>query len=211
MTETSFSERGGERRVLSRLGPVAVSLALFSAVATLLIFADYTPISPTNQVVLMLFGFNAFIILFLIAILVAEARRLVAARRAQAAGARIHIRMVALFSGIAAVPAILIALVGSVTLDRVLNPAFLQDVRGFIYTTGEVARIFREAQCRALLQEANLTASDLDRISPLHGANRALFLEYFGGRARILGFTSAAMIKRDGSVVLFHRRSDRAH
>jgi hypothetical protein len=44
MTETSFSERGGERRVLSRLGPVAVSLALFSAVATLLIFADYTPI-----------------------------------------------------------------------------------------------------------------------------------------------------------------------
>ena len=201
MTETSFSERGGERRVLSRLGPVAVSLALFSAVATLLIFADYTPISPTNQVVLILFGLNAFIILFLIAILVAEARRLVAARRAQAAGARIHIRMVALFSGIAAVPAILIALVGSVTLDRVLNPAFLQDVRGFIYTTGEVARIFREAQCRALLQEANLTASDLDRISPLHGANRALFLEYFGGRARILGFTSAAMIKRDGSVV----------
>lgn len=204
MTEVSTSELIGgpsERRWLSRLGPVAVSLALLSSVATLLIFADYTPISPTSQVVLILFGMNALIILFLVGILIAEARRLIAARRAQAAGARIHIRMVALFSGIAAVPAILIALVGSVTLDRVLNPAFLQDVRGFIYTTGEVARIFREAQCRALLQESKLTASDLDRISPLHLSNRALFLEYFGGRSRILGFTSAAMIKRDGSVV----------
>jgi two-component system nitrogen regulation sensor histidine kinase NtrY len=201
--ESANEETGGkgERRWLARLGLAAVSLALASAVATLLIFADYTPISPTSQVVLILFGANAFIILFLVGILVAELRRLVAARRAQQAGARIHIRMVALFSGIAAAPAILIALVGSVTLDRVLNPAFLQDVRGFIYTTGEVARIFREAQCRALLQEASLTASDLDRIAPLHSSNRGLFLEYFGGRSRILGFTSAAMIKRDGSVI----------
>jgi two-component system, NtrC family, nitrogen regulation sensor histidine kinase NtrY len=205
VTESVASEQTGsskgERRWLARLGLVAVSLALVSAVSTLLIFADYTPISPTSQVVLILFGINALIILFLLGILIAELRRLVAARRAQQAGARIHIRMVALFAGIAAAPAILIALVGSVTLDRVLNPAFLQDVRGFIYTTGEVARIFREAQCRALLQEGSLTASDLDRIAPLHASNRALFLEYFGGRARILGFTSAAMIKRDGSVV----------
>ena len=35
----------------------------------------------------------------------------------------------------------------------------MQDVRGFIYTTGEVARLFREAQCRSLLQEAQLTAA----------------------------------------------------
>ncbi len=204
MIDSVEDEEGGgkgERRWLARLGLAAVSMALASAVSTLLIFADYTPIAPTNQVVLILFGINALIILFLVGILISELRRLVAARRAQQAGARIHFRMVALFSGIAAAPAILIALVGSVTLDRVLNPAFLQDVRGFIYTTGEVARIFREAQCRALLQESALTASDLDRIAPLHGSNRALFLEYFGGRARILGFTSAAMIKRDGAVV----------
>lgn len=190
-----------ERRWLARLGPISVTIALLSALATLLIFADYTPISPTSQVVLALFALNAAISLFLMALLFLEARRLIAARRAQAAGARIHFRMVALFSGIAAFPAILMALVGSVTLDRVLNPAFLQDVRGFIYTTGSVARIFRESQCRALLQEARLTATDLDRASPLFTSNRALFKEYFAGRAQVLGFSSAAMIKRDGTVV----------
>jgi two-component system, NtrC family, nitrogen regulation sensor histidine kinase NtrY len=189
------------RRWLARLGPVSVTLALLSALATLLIFADYTPIPPTSQVVLALFALNAAISLFLMALLFLEARRLVAARRAQAAGARIHFRMVALFSGVAAFPAILMAMVGSVTLDRVLNPAFLQDVRGFIYTTGSVARIFRDSQCRALLQEARLTATDLDRASPLFTTNRALFQEYFAGRAQVLGFSSAALIKRDGSAV----------
>ncbi len=190
-----------ERRWLARLGPISVTLGLICAMATLFIFADYTPIAPTSQVVLLLFALNGAIILFLIGLLIAETRRLVAARRAQAAGARIHIRMVTLFSGIAAFPAILIAIVGSVTLDRVLNPAFFQDVRGFIYTTGEVARVFREAQCRALLQEAKLTASDLDRINPLFDTNRPLFRDYFAGRSKVLGFSSAAMIKRDGEAI----------
>ena len=112
---------GGERRWLARLGPVSVTIALMSALATLLIFADYTPVRPTSQVVLALFALNAAISLFLMGLLFAEARRLIAARRAQAAGARIHFRMVALFSGIAAFPALLMAMVGSVTLDRVLE------------------------------------------------------------------------------------------
>jgi two-component system nitrogen regulation sensor histidine kinase NtrY len=199
--QTDESTPPRERRWLARLGPVSVTMALLSALATLLIFADYTPIPPTSQVVLVLFALNAAISLFLMILLFLEARRLIAARRAQAAGARIHFRMVALFSGVAAFPAILMAMVGSVTLDRVLNPAFLQDVRGFIYTTGSVARIFRESQCRALLQEARLTANDLDRASTLFGTNRALFKEYFAGRAQVLGFSSAAMMKRDGTIV----------
>lgn len=190
-----------ERRWLALLGPISVTLALSSALATLLIFADYTPIRPTSQVVLALFAINAAISLFLIVLLFLEARRLVAARRAQVAGARIHFRMVALFSGVAAFPAILMAMVGSVTLDRVLNPAFMQDVRGFINSTGSVAQIFRESQCRALLQEAKLTATDLDRASPLFTSNRTLFKEYFAGRAQVLGFSAAALMKRDGTVV----------
>ncbi|HEY8579868.1 MAG TPA: HAMP domain-containing protein, partial [Beijerinckiaceae bacterium] len=198
---TEAASAGTDRRWAARLGPISVTLALASAIATVLIFADYTWISPTSQVVLTLFSLNAFLILLLLVLLIVEARRLVQARRAQAAGARIHIRMVALFSGIAAFPAILIAVVGSVTLDRVLNPAFMQDVRGFIYTTSEVARIFRESQCRALLQEARLTAGDLDRVNPLFASNRPLFREYFADRARVLGFSSAAMITRDGKVL----------
>ena len=65
MIDSVEDEEGGgkgERRWLARLGLAAVSMALASAVSTLLIFADYTPIAPTNQVVLILFGINSQIL-----------------------------------------------------------------------------------------------------------------------------------------------------
>ena len=65
-----------------------------------------------------LFALNASISLFLMGLLFAEARRLIAARRAQAAGRAHpfpHRRPVL---GIAAFPALAMAIVGSVTLDR---------------------------------------------------------------------------------------------
>ncbi|MDH7795027.1 MULTISPECIES: PAS domain-containing sensor histidine kinase [unclassified Beijerinckia] len=207
-TEQVIGPERHDRRIVSRLGALVVSLALICALATLLIFADYTPISPTNEVVVTLLLTNAGLVFILILLLLAEFWRLIAARRAQAAGSGVHIRMVALFSCIAAFPAILIAFVGSVTLDRTLNPAFLQDVRGFIQNTSEVARVFREAQCRSLLQEASLTASDLDRVNPLYQSNKALFREFFSARARTLGFSTAVMMHRDGTVTEYGTGQD---
>jgi two-component system nitrogen regulation sensor histidine kinase NtrY len=189
------------RRWATRLGPYLVSLAVLSAVATLLVLADFTPISPTNDVVVSLFGANLILIFALIILLIAEAWSLIADLRARTAGARLHIRIVTLFSGIAAIPAILIAITGSLTLERSLNPAMMQDLRGFILSTSEAARFFREAQCRSLLQETELTASDLDRIQPTFVANRALFHNYFEARTKILNFAISALMRRTGEII----------
>jgi two-component system nitrogen regulation sensor histidine kinase NtrY len=191
----------GERRFLARFGPVVVTLAVICGLTTVLIFADFTPISPTTGVVLGLFLANAIIILLLTGLLIAEVWRLVRAYRAGAAGAGLHVRIVGLFSGIAAAPAIIIAVVGSITLERSLNPAFMQDVRGFVLNTAEAARLFRESQCRSLLQESRLLASDLDRLRTIYESDRDKFREFFTGRSKILGFTTAVLMARDGSVL----------
>ncbi len=207
MTATESSEltvgppQTRTRRWARRLGPYLVSLAVLSAVVTLMVLGDFTPISPNNTVVLTLFGTNLFLIVCLVILLVFEIWSLLADLRAREAGARLHIRIVGLFSIVAAVPAVLIAITGTLTLERSLNPAIMQDLRGFILTTAEAARIFREAQCRSLLQEAELTASDLDRVQPTFVSNRALFHDYFEARAKILGFTAAAVMRRNGDVI----------
>jgi len=204
-TETMLGKKApayqGERRFLSRFGPVVVTLAVALGIFTVLVFADYTPIVPTTQVVLSLFLANAIIILVLFGLLVAEVWRLVRAYQAGAAGAGLHVQIVGLFSGIAAAPAIIIAVVGSITLERSLNPAFMQDVRGFVLNTAEAARLFRESQCRSLLQESRLLASDLDRIKPVYDSEREKFQDFFSGRARILGFTTAVLMAPDGNVL----------
>ena len=189
------------RRLLTRFGPFIVVLALAVATTSFLIFSGYTPLAPVDNVVLGLFIANISTILLLFALVVVEGWAIVAAWRAGAAGARLHIRVVALFSVIAAAPVMLTALVGSVTLDRSLNPAFMQDVRGFVLNTIEAARLFREGQCRSLLQEARLTALDLDRGKVMFTADRSLFNEYFASRAKFLGFSAAALMKPDGTMI----------
>ena len=57
---------------------------------------------------------------------------MVQARRRGRAAARLHVRIVALFSVIAAVPAILVAVVASVTLDRGLDRLFSQQTHSLI-------------------------------------------------------------------------------
>ena len=192
---------GAERKFLTRFGPVVVTFAVLLSIGTLLIFADYTPIVPTNDVVIGLFVSNLTIVLILLGLILAEVWRLLTARRKQAAGAQLHIRIVTLFSMIAAAPAILIAIVGSITLERSLNPAFMQDVRGFVYNTAEAARLFRESQCRSLLQETRLAAFDVSRALPIYNTNKQIFEEFFNSRARYLNFSVAALLKPDGTVM----------
>ena len=183
-----------------RLGLAAVVLAIATAITSFLIFAGYTPIAPTDIVVFALFFVNVLCILMLFGFVVAEAWSLIAARRAQVAGARLHIRIVGLFSIVAIVPAILMAVVGSAILDRSLNPVFLQDVRSYLLQTVDAARIFREDQCSTLLQEAELTASDLDRGQALFTTDRQFFHEFFTQRVKALNFSAAAIMHTNGAI-----------
>ena len=105
------------------------------------------------------------------------------------------------FSIAAAAPALVIAIVGSITINQAISPAFLRDVRAFIFNTAEAARLFRQSQCRSLLQETQLTAADLDRAKPMYDADRALFHEFFASRAQYLGFTQAALIRENGETL----------
>ena len=190
----------GERRGLSKWGPYVAGLAVLAALVTVLVFAGLTPVPPTDVVVVSLFALDAVLILILCGFIFFETARLLAARRAGAAAARLHIRIVGLFSIVAAAPALIMALTASLVLERGFNPAFMQDLRGFVQNTAEAARLYREGQCKALIREAELTASDLDRGRALFNADRALFRDYFASRQRFLGFSAAAMIKPDGTI-----------
>lgn len=201
MTETKIEAAPHPRRLLARFGPAAVVVALGVATTSFLIFSDYTPIKTTQSVVLGLFIANTVTILGLAVLVVLEGWTLVAAWRAGVAGARLHLRIVGLFSIIAAAPVLLMALVGSITLDRSLNPAFMRDVRGFVETTIDAATRYREEQCRSLLQQTRLTAQDLDSARAFLTADRAILQNYFTSRAKFLGFTAAALVKPDGSML----------
>ncbi len=144
------AERYGEGRMSGRFGPFAVGGALVLALATFVIFAGFTPIIPTPIVVLTILVGDGLIVVCLLVLIGLELRSLRAARRAARAGARLHNRVVALFSLVAAIPALVTAVVATVSVEWAINPAFMKDVGAFLDESGELSQLYRESQCRAL-------------------------------------------------------------
>jgi two-component system nitrogen regulation sensor histidine kinase NtrY len=128
------------------LGFAAVALALLSALVTFLVLAGLTPIAPTHEVVVTLLLTNAVTVFLLVVVIAREVWGVVQARRRGRAAARLHVRIVALFSVIAAVPAVLVAVVASVTLDRGLDRLFSQQTQSLIENSLIVADAYVREQ-----------------------------------------------------------------
>ena len=127
-----FGAAPGPRLATGMYGPIAVGLALLWAVVTFVVLTDLTPIVPTQQVVAGVLLVNAVMMLVLLVIIARDVLLIVQARRHGRAGAKLHVRIVGLFSVIAVAPAILLGLVASITLDRGLDRWFSTRTRAVI-------------------------------------------------------------------------------
>lgn len=114
------------------LPPVAVALALLSALLTFLVLTGLTRVVPTHNVVVSVLLANAAMAAVLFGLVVWGFVDLLRARRKGRAGARLHIRIALMFGIVAAVPAILVAVIASVTLERGLDRWFSTRTRAIV-------------------------------------------------------------------------------
>ena len=190
----------GNRRALRVISPIAVALALLSSLATFLVLAGLTPIAPSHYVVKYLLAANAIAVLFLLIIVAREVWPIVRARRSGRAGARLHARIVGLFSIIAAVPAILVAIVGSVTLDRGLDQ--MLSARDLINDTLVIAEIYVREQVRVLRGDTLAMAINLTQAKPLFDQDRDRFRQLFTAQASLRGMSGAMLIGADKAPIV---------
>ncbi len=118
---------------------------------------------------------DALVVLIVLALIVMELRRLRAARRAARAGARLHSRVVTLFSLVAAIPALVTAIVATVSVEWAINPAFMRNVGVLSKEAGATSQLYRTSICEALLRDSELTAGDLGRSARLLKSDPKLF------------------------------------
>src|ERR1700753_3189232 len=106
------------------LAPFAVGLALLSAFLTFVVLTGLTRIEPTRDVAVTFMLINGATILVLIGIIIREIWQMLQARRRGRAAARLPFQIVGLFSVIALLPAVLVAVFANVTIDRALDRLF---------------------------------------------------------------------------------------
>ena len=190
------------RRVSGWLGAIVVVFALVSALVTFLVLSGVTPIVPVHEVVVGVFVLNAFLILLLLIVVAFEAAVLIRARRAGAAAAGLHVRIVGLFSIIAALPAVLVAVIATVTIERGLEPWFSDRMRDAIFKSVEVADAYAAGQCKSLGREIRLLADDLSRAKPAYDVDPKWFETFLTARATALGVPVAAIMQPPDKVLV---------
>ena len=192
-----------ERRRVSRtIGLAVVLSAIGSSVGSFLILTGQTPIQPTPIVVRTAGFTNGLIGLLLIGMVAYEAAGLWIARRRGRAAARLHVRIVLLFSFIAMLPAILMMVIASITLSSGLDRWFGGRVAAIVDTSRAVADAYVEEHSRLLGLDLLAIAAEFNRATPDITANAGAISIYLSNQARLRNLSAIQLIRRDRSVIV---------
>ncbi len=182
------------------LGLVLVALSIFAGLATYLILTGLTPIIPKHSVVVTVLLINAVLVLGMVALIAWQVWGLWVARRRQAAGAQLHVRIVALFSIIAVLPAILLAIFASVSLDRGLDHWFSTRTQSIIKNSVNVATAYLNEHGQVIRSDVISMADDIDAAADLVQQRPNVFGRFLMGQATIRSIPVAYLI--DGKAKL---------
>lgn len=178
-----------------------VLVALITATISFVILLGLTQIRP-EEVVLQAVVINLFFVFCLFAIIVGEFYRLFQSRKKGKAAARLHIRIVGLFSVIAIVPAILVAVIASITLDVGLDRWFSLRTKAIVSSALNVASAYEYENAVVLNGQVLSMGHDLDSSRSLYTLDRNGFLDLFNRQARGRGLKGAMLIGPDGNEIL---------
>jgi two-component system nitrogen regulation sensor histidine kinase NtrY len=183
------------------LAAFAVVLALLSACMTFLVLTGLTPIEPSPAVVYSFILINAATTLLLVGIIVREVWQVMQARRRGRAAARLHVQIVSLFSIIAVLPAVLVAIVANVTIDRGLDRLFSGPTRAAIENSLTIARAYAYEHAQLIRDDILGMANDISHARPLYDQDRATFHQLLTSNAVARNLPGALLIDKDCNIL----------
>ena len=196
---TAFREHN---RIARAIGLLVVLIALAASAGSFLVLTGGTQIEPTPSVVRNAGIINGIVVFGLIAVLGYEAYGLWLARQRGRAAARLHVRIVALFSIVAALPAILVAIIASITLDKGLDRWFSDRTQAIIDTSRNVAKAYIQEHSRVLALDLLAIGGEFNRVTPDIEQNSNAIAAFLSNQARLRGLSAVKLMHHDRSVIV---------
>ena len=178
-----------------------VVVSLISITFTFFLLMGVTPIPPDGPVAQVAMVINGVLVAALLLLIGLELLSLWQARRRGRAAARLHGRIVTLFSFVAAVPAILVAILATITLDRGLDRWFEDRTRLIIDNALTVAQAYLQEHARVLRGDLIAMANDIDRAKAVYEFEPTRFDSFFQTQTSLRALLGAFLMKSDGTVI----------
>ncbi|AYD01369.1 PAS domain-containing sensor histidine kinase [Neorhizobium sp. NCHU2750] len=175
--------------------------ALVCAISTLLVLLGLTPIAPTGNVVIASAVINSLFIIGLMYLIGREVTRLLRARNRGRAAARLHVRIVVLFSIVAITPAVLVAIFASLTLNVGLDRWFSLRTQSIVQSSQDVAQAYMMENASYLQGQTVSMSNDLERNRAMFYLDRTGFLDLMTRQARGRGMLGAFLVQENGQAI----------
>ncbi|KQQ89915.1 PAS domain-containing sensor histidine kinase [Aureimonas sp. Leaf324] len=202
MMDGEIPALGERRRFMLVPGILAVIGALVTGAISFVVLMGLTPIAPTGAVVKTATLVNGVFVLLLCVLIAREVVRMTKARRHGKAASRLHVRIVLLFSIVAALPALLVAIVAGITLDLGLDRWFEIRTRTIIDSSINVAEAYVNENARNLQSSTLSMAQELRGQRQLFSLDRTGFQDLLTEQARGRSLLGAQLLNADGSPFL---------
>src|SRR5256885_11266769 len=183
---------------------LAIALAIparASGLATYLALTGAPPFGPHPGAVLALLNLDLILLLALGAVIAKRLIEVWAERRRGLAGSRLQIRLVVLFSLIAVLPTIIVAVFSYLFFSFGVETWFSDKVRTAISESVAVADAYVKEHQQAIRADALAMASDLDRSASSLQLNPQYLAPMLTAQAAMRGLTEAAVLDRKGTML----------
>ena len=203
MTErTQFRLFEGLRRFTGVAGFALVLAGVLCGLATFAILTGMTPIKPTSESTMLLVVLNGIVLLVMALLVLGQLIFLVIEKRRGTPGASLHLRLVSLFSVIAVVPAIIVAVFATVTLNRGLDSWFSLRTRAIVDSAVNVAESYVRDHAEAVRNDVVQISGDLSQQRELFETDPGAFIRRVARHAALHGLPASFVFdptqKEDG-------------
>jgi two-component system nitrogen regulation sensor histidine kinase NtrY len=192
----------GERtRLTRRVGMVLTVIALITVMVSFAILTGMTRIVPTSSTVWLTLTVNGVLMTLLLGLIALELFALWRAWATGRAAARLHLRVIGAFSAVAAAPALIVAVLASVTLDRGLDRWFEERTRLIVDSAALVGNAYLAEHSRAIRADVLAMANDVARAKEMFDTEPDRFDALMTAQCRVRGLPAAFILQKDGTVM----------
>lgn len=141
---------------------VVIISSLLLALASFLVLLGATPIALTRFVTITFICINLFMVFILIATIIYRGYPIVKSWRQGRAAARLHFRIITLFSVVASLPALFVAIVATVTFNMGLDRWFNNNTQSIVNSSINIANVYASEMLNSLSYNSYYMEHNLD-------------------------------------------------
>jgi len=198
---SGLRRRFSSKNWATRLSFLLIAAAIISGFATYAALSEIPPFGNNPDTVIGLLNLD-LIILLLLATLIG--RRIVAiwsGRRRNIAGSRLHVRLVLIFSIMAAVPAIIMAVFSAFFFHFGVQTWFSENVRTAVVESQAVAEAYLEEHQQVIKADILAMANDIDRQAAMMMDAQAAYDRVLNTQSLIRNLSEAMIFDQSGKIL----------